>query len=328
MAFDILFDLDGIKPKNKSDFKLKIKNINIDSESIKNFEDNFEHIDIEKMISGFMMVRVNESGDLFMITFSVSNILEKKKTNIEDYIFSSKIKVDNKLLGKRFLDRKNWVKGLISKQNYNVEKMSNEFLNRNIPEYAVGHGVAVTWRYEDGNQHLETNFIPSNEIRPIVPRTLEDDSIIEMEHLSKIENVNDLKTFIEGYQDWIEDLKIKQSELDEEYEEISKLHLRKIEKVRSRIIETINLLNDNNNAFVSFKLMNEAMYIMRKYSMIKDNRPSWRPFQLAFILFSLGGIIDEDSDSRKEVDLLWFPTGGGKTEAYLGLMAFTLILEG
>ena len=32
--------------------------------------------------------------------------------------------------------------------------------------------------------------------------------------------------------------------------------------------------------------------------------------------------INEHSDFRDIVDLIWFPTGGGKTEAYLGVMAF------
>jgi hypothetical protein len=51
---------------------------------------------------------------------------------------------------------------------------------------------------------------------------------------------------------------------------------------------------------------------------------TWRPFQMGFVLLNLVGIAKEDSADRNLVDLLWFPTGGGKTEAYLGLAAFTL----
>ena len=53
----------------------------------------------------------------------------------------------------------------------------------------------------------------------------------------------------------------------------------------------------------------------------------WRPFQLAFQLSQIQGIADEKSNDRSTVDLLWFATGGGKTEAYLGLIAFTIFFN-
>jgi hypothetical protein len=57
------------------------------------------------------------------------------------------------------------------------------------------------------------------------------------------------------------------------------------------------------------------------------DQPRWRVFQLAFILLNLPGLADAHDQDRTSVDLLFFPTGGGKTEAYLGLAAFTIVLR-
>ncbi len=60
---------------------------------------------------------------------------------------------------------------------------------------------------------------------------------------------------------------------------------------------------------------------------LADSRFRWRPFQLAFQLLVLPSLTDAEDDWRQTVDLLWFPTGGGKTEAYLGLAAYEAFLR-
>ena len=109
------------------------------------------------------------------------------------------------------------------------------------------------------------------------------------------------------------------------------------------------MLDKDETAAQAFQFMNQAMWLQRTHSIfaervrrgdekpdmgtidIPDNR-SWYPFQLAFVLLNLAGITKFDHPERSEspdavADLLWFPTGGGKTEAYLGLTAYTLGLR-
>ena len=58
-----------------------------------------------------------------------------------------------------------------------------------------------------------------------------------------------------------------------------------------------------------------------------QNQGTWRPFQLAFLLASIPQLVDKNHPRREQVDIIWMPTGGGKTEAYLALAAFTMLWE-
>src|SRR5205085_2256004 len=98
-----------------------------------------------------------------------------------------------------------------------------------------------------------------------------------------------------------------------------------------RIEAGIKLL-EQPDVLEAFRLANRVMAIAarqrRKMEGVQNPPPpAWRPFQLAFLLMNLGGIAEPQGHDREVVDLLFFPTGGGKTEAYLGLAAFTLVLR-
>ena len=103
-------------------------------------------------------------------------------------------------------------------------------------------------------------------------------------------------------------------------------------QARDRIAAGIELLRSDPYARLAFRAMNEAIAraarqreaTLRGGEPATQPKPKWRPFQLAFILLNLRGLQDQLHDDREIVDLLFFPTGGGKTEAYLGLAAWTI----
>jgi hypothetical protein len=104
--------------------------------------------------------------------------------------------------------------------------------------------------------------------------------------------------------------------------------------------EGLEILKRDKNVSDAFKYMNKAMYLQQAHYQIKkekyknslnyeehllsEKKGNWFPFQIAFILINLKSLSDPLSDERTIMDLIWFPTGGGKTEAYLGLTAFTI----
>jgi len=237
------------------------------------------------------------------------------------------------------------------------------FQYRKENSFAIGHGCAVTWNDDKNPTELKTTFLPevdiknySNAFRDNFPEGLRD--ITELKNLSiwttldKPTIIHKLKLFANEYKDWI---KTKQecTDADDNYKKSLNTILEKQNKTYNRLIKNIDFLNESDVAFKSFLLANTAMYIQMllsdkklfgekgvELSEIKKDfeyndlnffknhtfKPNYRPFQLAFFLLNIESIIKEDSDDRNNVvDLLWFPTGGGKTEAYLAITAFTII---
>mgnify|MGYP000680381515 CR=1 FL=1 len=201
--------------------------------------------------------------------------------------------------------------------------------------YAVGHGVAVDWQLNTqvgGYLEIYSDFMPTVE----VPQVTVDIS----EHLSKalsfdfLKNIEDdqsvldeLNSFVNKYEEWIiQQQKLSAKESDDEKDTAGRI-IKQMLITKQRMKKGLNLLSEDLCAKRSFSIMNQAMLIQMRGSLcdpanLETSTYNWRPFQLAFILSVLESTINEDSDFRDVVDLIWFPTGGGKTEAYLGLMAF------
>jgi len=140
---------------------------------------------------------------------------------------------------------------------------------------------------------------------------------------------NALQPLVTGYQTWIMEQERAVPTLNSKFQEAARHNLAQCKHAAERIREAIDLLAQNEDARLAFCFANKAIAMQAGWK--NREKPGWqfvwRPFQLAFILLNLPPLINPLHPERETCDLLWFPTGGGKTEAYLGLTAFLLGLR-
>lgn len=235
--------------------------------------------------------------------------------------------------------------GFLSRPNRRGEDADDEdqkvlALNfRDKVEWAVGHNTSVALPVVDAEGHvhrLETTQLPEHEVKR-VDHVSFDDVLTRMAALAKLDGdglERGLSPLVEAYSRWIDEQRMEplpRQALEDTRAELMK----KATGVRDRMREGIALLKNDAEVREAFSLANQAMYVaalqsdtLREDRRYKDGKePEWRPFQLAFVLLNLASIADPKRPDRKVCDLIYFPTGGGKTEAYLGLIAFTLVLR-
>lgn len=116
---------------------------------------------------------------------------------------------------------------------------------------------------------------------------------------------------------------------DEGYSGIITSSIEELRKVSARIRKGIEFLCRNEDARLAFCFSNRAIYLQSCWPSTKGGKSHgnsfpWRPFQLAFLLMSIESIANGKSTERDVCDLLWVPTGAGKTEAYLASIIFMI----
>ena len=199
------------------------------------------------------------------------------------------------------------------------------------PEYATGHGVSADWETAaDGAcRRVRTTWIPRAEVEKI--ETAEIPGVeLSMDALgapsSGAEVGPMLQPLVAAYREWIETRRLALRDLAESRRATADQLLRQAEVAADRIERGIAILAADKDALDSFRMANRAVaQALRTRN--QEEGPKWRAFQIGFILLNLPGLADPSDPHRETADLLFFPTGGGKTEAYLGLAAFAMVLR-
>ena len=229
------------------------------------------------------------------------------------------------------------------------------------PSFATGHNIAACVdRKEDADRswRIRTEWVPVIDLPEVTAAPVEnlETSMAQLAELAEAADparlVAALEPMISAYQVWIDGQQRLVDDLDTAWRPIGQDTVRAAGEINDRLRLALNLLRCNGEARRAFAFANRAMRLQRHNSVaagLREQDPtlsheqaraivtdgeksvtnaSWRPFQLAFVLLNLPSLTDPDSAERRDdVDLLFFPTGGGKTEAYLGLAAYTFAIR-
>lgn len=223
------------------------------------------------------------------------------------------------------------------------DSRSAQLLYRDVREYAVGHTCSATWDCDSVGRPtvLRTTWIPvqdvdlvsadgGNELQSGVRQEVEDPLLAATLLNAGDEIADRLRWLPNAYGVWISGQRRRAddpTDVAPAMREQALTQLARCDIARERIEEGISLLAADRDVRAAFRLMTAAMVIQRRWTEKGGDPFRWRPFQLAFLLQSLESVANPASRHRRTMDLLWFPTGGGKTEAYLGLIAFNLFLR-
>lgn len=276
--------------------------------------------------------RARRSHDAASITLSIVN--NRKSLGFADH------RVDQKIyqarLSANVSGAEEFLKVSSSPGEHDAEAWNYELLFFEEQDFAVGHGISTSWSINDSGacRELRTEWIPVSEVFKASAdiEELSKSNIFQLSLLSdqgrKSQTLNSLQKLADAYEAWI---RKSQKSLGNRWGKVTAKERENLVRAADRNMQTcedqlrrlrdaVQDLKDDKCLFMweSFCLANEAM----RQSMLsgaEGKEPKWRPFQLAFILIALRSTLEAEHVDRQVLDLIWFPTGGGKTEAYLGL---------
>ncbi len=305
--------------------------------------------------------RTKISENIYSVTIMLVNDIVSPSATARQCIFQSKIDVNTS--NNNFVFIENNPEQSIDTLDDEEKSLDLLYRKKKIYATGLGTSVEWNISCE-GKGKIWTTFMPIKEIPAMSFSLPQNDTIndkeLSMKYLSdldehdKDEKLLSMKKLVDLYYSWICDLKDSVKSLDERYKSAAYNNLNECEKACNRMYQGIETLKNSDLAYNAFVLANRAMFIQRvhirkqgelfrentdrypddsdisdwlsslDYYREDDNNCLWRPFQIAFLLMDVNSVVFDGCDDRSIVDLIWFPTGGGKTEAYLGLTAFTI----
>ena len=283
---------------------------------------------------------IRDRGELLVVTVFLTNrFLQEGADHADDErcLYQPGIEIRGPQGRAVFLDRRREIPIL----DLPDEELSSRLLYSEVAEFARGHNCAAGWDGEgQAALAVRTLILPLLEVHPTLP-SVSDRTCLDMNFLATAlpeEIQQETSELLNEYERWIKDQRqMKLPRLQEGLKGIASRHLAACDAALTRMREGLSLLSQD-DAHTAFQFASNAMLLQRSHSQWIQRRcrgeegapvleGRWYPFQLAFLLMNIPPSLDSQHSQRDVVDLLWFPTGGGKTEAYLGVAAFTLALR-
>jgi hypothetical protein len=278
-------------------------------------------------------VRASAWADAALVTVALSNIRElpepfSRRTAEEACWFQVHMEV-TAACGSKLLARP------LRSTEADDDGRSAALIYRGATEYAVGHTCSAEWDAGSGAvTKIWTSWLPE---AWVASTSADGDAIFaplkysgtatpfSARWLTEAEGdtlASGLTGVTDAYASWITREEACVQDLPEALREQARYHIVRCREALQRMEAGVSAIRADADVRVAFRLANRAMQIQRMWAEHKELE--WRPFQLAFCLLTLASTADPVSADRGVMDLLWFPTGGGKTEAYLLLTAFTI----
>ena len=209
---------------------------------------------------------------------------------------------------------------------------------RDVFEYAVGHNVATCATVADGRCTLvRTTWMPAHEVEKVIHGDVADVDL-GMAALAACTTADQmrakLRPMVDAYAAWVKSQATMTVGGGAQRKATLTTLLKNADVARERIADGLKALDDQ-QVLEAFRIANR---VMAAQSMQRSSwaamepgqpvpQPRWRLFQIAFLVMNLRAMREPEHRSRAVVDLIFFPTGGGKTEAYLALAAYTMVLR-